>query len=292
VAANVFIAIVDQGSLTAAADHLDMSRSMVTRYLAEIENWAGARLLHRTTRRISLTAAGAQVLISCQKIQALASEVSSTHDVVDSPISGELRISCSLSLGQDVLAPVFQQFLLSYPNVSIDVHVSNSAVNLVKERIDLAIRITNDLDPNLISRKLGSCNSVICAAPKYLKMVGKPENVDQLGEHKCLTYSRFGKSLWAFEYQNKRISIPVSGNFSANDPSIILSSTLQGTGISMQPYYSVASFLATGELVQLLPNYIPQVLEIHGLYSSRRHMSSALRAMIDTLFDAFKIAKL
>ncbi|RRD01801.1 LysR family transcriptional regulator [Amphritea balenae] len=285
-AANVYVAIVERGSLTAAAESLDMSRSMVTRYLAEIEDWAGARLLHRSTRRLSLTPAGEQVQKYCRQLLSIAEQLSNSFDIEEAPLQGRLRISCPPSLGQDILIPVFKTYLERYPGVDIDLHVSNQAVNLIEERIDLAIRITNELDPNLIARKLGECASVVCTAPDYLDRVGTPSQLEDLTELNCMTYSRFGKSLWLFDHQEGVSSIPVSGNLTANDPSALLQAALDGIGISMQPEYSVLAHIEAGRLVRLLPDYQPQVLGIYGLYSSRQHMSKALRAMIDMLVES------
>ncbi len=285
-AASVFVAIVERGSMTAAADTLDMSRSMVTRYLAAIEDWAGTRLLHRSTRRLSLTPAGEQVTEHCRQLLRIAEQLSSSSDIEEAPPQGRLRIACPPSLGQDILTPVFQRYLERYPGVSIDLHVSNQTVNLIEERIDLAIRVTNELDPNLIARKLGDCPSVVCAAPAYLERAGVPVQVQDLTGFNCMSYSRFGKSLWLFEREEEVFSVPVSGNLTANDPSVLLQATIEGIGISMQPEYSANTYIEEGTLVRLLPEYRPQTLGVYGLYSSRQHMPRALRAMIDMLVES------
>jgi len=282
-ASRVFIAIVERGSLTAAANSLNMSRSMVTRYLSEMEEWVNARLLHRSTRKISLTAAGDEVFLKCQQLLDIADDVSANYVVEDAPISGKLRISCAPSLAHDVLTPIFQCFLEKYPDTSIELHISNHTVNLIEEGIDLAIRITNDLDPNLIARKLGECDSVICASPSYIAKKGTPKEVNELSLHNCLTYSHFGKSVWTFF--NVKESVLVSGNLNANDSTFLLRATLQGMGISMQPYYSACTYIKNGELIHLLTNYEPKRLGIYGVYSSRRHMSHSLRALLDVLVE-------
>lgn len=157
-AAKVFVTIVERGSMVSAANALDMSRSMVTRYLSEMEEWSGARLLHRSTRSLSLTPAGEQVLDYCHRLLELANEVPAvSHASVAIP-RGLLRISCSQFLAHQILAPVVRQYLASYPQASVNIHVSSQTVDLVAERIDLAIRITNELDPNLIARRLGNVN--------------------------------------------------------------------------------------------------------------------------------------
>ena len=161
-------------------------------------------------------------------------------------------------------------------------------MNLVEERIDLAIRITNQLDPNLIARPLGQCSSVICAAPVYLERHGVPQRAEDLALHNCLTYAYFGKSLWNFERAGEELSVPVSGNLSANDSVVLLRAAVEGAGITMQPTFSVSPLIASGQLVALLPQDVPQTLGIHGIYSSRQHQTATLRTMLDFLVDWFE----
>lgn len=286
-AARVFVTIVDLGSMIAAADHLDMSRAMVTRYLAQMEEWTGARLLHRTTRKLSLTDAGERTLSLSRKMLAVAEAIDLVEDNQTEEIRGLLRITCSQSLGQTALAGAVTQFLKRHPQVSVDLQMNNRTVNLVEERIDLALRITNELDPNLIARPLSTCASVVCAAPAYLAANGTPNHPEDLASHNCLTYNWFGKSLWHFDRAGEKSAVAVSGNLSANESVVLLAGTLQGAGISLQPYYSAAPLLAKGELVELLPGYQPQAMGIYGIYTTRKQMPATLRAMLDYLVEWF-----
>jgi len=287
-AAQVFVSIAERGSMIAAAEALDMSRAMVTRYLAEMEEWAGARLLHRSTRRLSLTDAGDVTLARCRRMLELAEamEVANGADA-DTP-QGLLRITSSQSLAQAALAIAVTAFLKRYPRTSVDLQMNNRAVNLVEQRIDLALRITNALEPNLIARQLGQCDSVVCAAPSYLTERGTPLRAEDLAAHNCLTYTYFGKSLWQFmDRDGEAVSVPVSGNLSANEDLILLRAAEEGAGIALQPLYSAAPLIADGRLVALLPDFVPQQMGIYGIYTSRQHMSPALRAMLDFLLDWF-----
>lgn len=286
-AAEVFVTITERGSLIAAAEALDMSRAMVTRYLAEMEAWAGARLLHRSTRRLGLTSAGEATLARCREMLALAGQMTGAADAVaDEPV-GMLRIACAPSLAQASLAAAIAAYLERYPSTAIDLQIGYKVVNLVEERIDLAIRITNQLDPNLIARPLGQCSSVICAAPVYLERHGIPQRAEDLALHNCLTYAYFGKSLWNFERAGEELSVPVSGNLSANDSVVLLRAAVEGAGITMQPTFSVSPLIASGQLVALLPQDVPQTLGIYGIYSSRQHQTATLRTMLDFLVDWF-----
>ncbi len=290
VAAEVFVAIVERGSLSAAAEGLDMSRAMVTRYLAQMEDWSGARLLHRTTRRIGLTPAGEATLVRCRQILEIAAQMA----VADGPEAdtprGLLRIACAQSLAQEVLSAAVTAYLRRYPQTAVDLVVDNRTINLVEERIDLAVRITNDLDPNLIARRLGTCESVVVAAPSYLAVHGTPRRVEDLAVHNCLTYSYFGKSLWKFTDTKTGASsdVPVSGNLSANESMALLAAAREGAGGALQPAFAAAPLIAAGQLVRLLPEHVPQALGIHGVYSSRRQMPAALRAMLDFLVEWFR----
>ncbi|MCU7998273.1 LysR family transcriptional regulator [Shewanella sp. SM95] len=304
-AAKVFVTIVERGSMISAANTLDMSRSMVTRYLSEMEEWSGARLLHRSTRSLSLTPAGEQVLDYCHRLLELANEVPAvSHAAVAIP-RGLLRISCSQFLAHQILAPVVQQYLAGYPQASVNFHVSSQTVDLVAERIDLAIRITNELDPNLIARRLGECESVVCAAPSYLAARAAVLHPEDLTQHNCLTYSYFGDVMWRFyktdvgakqaqalnsdpkSNQGQVFNVPVNGNFSANDSMVVLNSTLAGEGIAMQPVWAAKPYLDSGQLVPLLTEFKPQSLGVYGVYQSRKHMQPALRVMMDMLVAYF-----
>ena len=286
-AARVFVAINERGSLIAAAETLEMSRAMVTRYLAQMESWAGARLLHRTTRKLGLTASGQVTLLRCRQLLELADAVSLAADTqVDEP-RGMLRIACSQSLAQAVLAPAVTAYLQRYAGTSVDLQIGNQAVDLVSERIDLAIRITNQLDPNLIARPLGHCDSLVCASPAYLAASGTPSRPQDLNGHNCLTYSYFGKSLWEFSHQETPLSVPVGGNLSANDSVVLLEAAVAGAGITLQPVHSVAPLIANGQLVELLPDYPAKAMGIYAIYTSRHHQSATLRTMLDFLAEWF-----
>jgi len=287
VAAKVFVVISERGSMIAAAEAMDMSRAMVTRYLAQMEQWAEARLFHRSTRRLSLTDAGEQALVRCRALLALADGMRASDEASTGVPRGTLRMSCSPSLGQAVMGQLVTAFLDRYRHTRIDLQMTDQAVNLVEDRIDLAIRITNALDPNLIARRLADCDSVVCAAPAYLAAHGTPKRLEELGAHNCLTFTHFGKHLWHFRRAGETEAIPVSGNLSANDPVVLLAATLAGAGISLQPRYSAMPLIARGELVELLPQFAPQRMGIHGVYSSRQHMSAVLRAMLDFQMDWF-----
>lgn len=284
-ATRVFVEVVERGSQTAAAEALEMSRAMVSRYLGELETWVGARLLHRTTRKLSLTGAGEQLLGQCREMLAMAEAMQSVSRTDEAAPRGTLRIACSQSLAQAWLVHALDDFIRLYPQVSVDLLVGSQAVNLVEARIDLALRITNQLDPNLIARQLAVCRSVVCATPAYLAKHGTPQRPEELAQHNCLSYAYFGRSIWEFSRAGEPHAVAVSGNLSANESMVLLEAVLADIGISLQPRYSVSAHLRSGALVQLLPDYEPQELGIHALYGTRRQMPPALRALLDFLIE-------
>ncbi|MGN7442059.1 LysR family transcriptional regulator [Pseudomonas lactis] len=286
-AMRVFVTVVDLGSQSAAADHLDLSRPVVSRYLAELEDWVGARLLHRTTRKLSLTAAGGETLPRCRQLLDLCGDMQAAVSEPDDAPRGLLRLSVSTSFGQAQLGAAIAEYVKRYPLVTVDLQMLDRTVNLVDERIDLAIRTSNDLDPNLIARRLTVCRSVVCATPAYLREHPAPQKVEDLARHNCLTHSYFGKSLWHFEENGEHVSVPVHGNITANEASTLMRVTLAGAGVAMLPSYQAGELIRSGELVRLLPHAEPRQMNIYAVYASRKHMPSALRSLLDFLVLRF-----
>ncbi|ONN68439.1 LysR family transcriptional regulator [Herbaspirillum sp. VT-16-41] len=298
-AMQVFVAVVDGGSLSAAAGQLDLSRPVVSRYVAELEDWVGARLLHRTTRRLSLTPAGNEILPRCRQMLEFSDDMRHALDTPDETPRGLLRITASTSFAQTQLIQAVVDYGRRYPGVAVDLLALDRTVNLVEERIDLAIRMTNRLEPNLIARPLGVCRSIICAAPDYLAHHGTPRKVEELALHNCLTHSYVGRSLWQFDPKKvhgkggktrtapQSQSVAVGGSISANEVTVLLQAVLAGVGIGHMPAYAVAPLVASGRLVQLLPDFEPLQLGMYGVYASRKHMPATLRTMLDFLAQRF-----
>ncbi|GFM79310.1 LysR family transcriptional regulator [Pseudomonas cichorii] len=286
-AMQAFVTVVDCGSQTAAADKLGLSRPVISRFLAELEEWTGARLMHRTTRRLNLTAAGAEVLPLCRRMLDLAEDMRAVVAAPEDEPKGLLRITSSTSFGQAQLTQAVTEFVGRYSQVRVDMVLLDRTVNLVDERLDLAIRITNDLDPNLIARRLTTCRSVVCASPAYLKAHSVPESIEDLALHNCLTHTYHSSSLWHFTRKGLPCSVAVKGNLSTNDAITTLQAALCGAGIALLPTYLAAPLIQNGQLVPLLTGCQPMELSIYAVYTSRKHMSSALRALLDFLAERF-----
>ncbi len=284
---RVFVTVVDAGSQAAAADQLALSRPVVSRYLAELEAWVGARLLHRTTRKLSLTAAGSETLPRCRQLLDLSGDMRAAVNLAQDAPQGLLRITVSTSFGQTQMAQAVTDYVRLYPGVAIDMVLLDRPVNLVDERIDLAIRISNGLDPNLIARRLSVCRSVVCASPAYLREHGVPRRIEELSLRNCLTHFHHGKSLWNFSHQGAPVGVAVSGNISANDSTALLQATLAGAGIALLPTYLAAPLIHGGQLTAVLGEFKPDDLSIHAVYASRKHMPATLRTLLDFLAERF-----
>lgn len=287
-AMRVFAEVAERGSMSAAADTLGLSRQVVSRYLAELEAWAGVRLMHRTTRKLSLTPAGMDLLPRCQQIVELTSDIHSTLGARPPTPSGLLRVTVSTSFGQVHLAPAVVEYLKLHPLVEIDIVSADRTVNLIEERIDLALRISNEIDPHLIARELASCRSVVCASPTYLIERGTPNHLDDLQAHNCLSHFYFGKNIWRFEYKGQILSVPVSGNIRSNETSTLMQITLAGAGIAMLPRYLAAPALSSGRLVEVLSDYCAPNAKLYAVYASRKNMPTSLRTLLDFLAARFQ----
>ena len=286
-AMQVFTEVADRGSLTEAGDALDMSRAMVSRYLESLENWLGVRLLHRTTRRVSLTDAGAEALPRCRQVLDLTDDLHAAAGARSTVPTGKLRITTSTSFAQAHLAAAVSDFLKQHPQTQIELIALERTVNLVEERIDLAVRIGNLLDETLVARRLASCHSVVCAAPAYLAAQGTPTTPEQLRTHRCLTHAHMGPTEWRLQRGGKTVKVPVSGPLQSNEVAATRQAALDGLGIALMPTYFISEDIAHGRLVRLLPGYEPEQLGIHAVYLSRQHQPLLLRAMLDFLADRF-----
>ncbi len=286
-AMHVFVEVVERGSLTAAAEALEMSRAMVTRYLAEVERWLGARLLHRTTRRISLTAPGEAALLRFRQILAIGDELHGELATDNPEPHGLIRVTASVSFGQIHLAAAVADFVKRHPLTRVELLLVDRVVNLVEERVDIAVRISRAIDPALIARWLAPCRSVLCAAPSYLAERGTPTTADELAGHNCLTHHYVGKSVWHLQRDGRAIAVAVGGNISANEASLLLEAVRAGAGSAMLPTYQIAPLLRSGELVEVLPEYDVEGLGIHAVYASRRQLPTIMRSFLDFLVERF-----
>lgn len=286
-AIRTFIEIADQGSLTKAAETLDLSRAMVSRHLDGLERWLGTRLLHRTTRRVGLSEAGAEALPRLRQMLDLAADLQAVSGARRAEPTGKLRITTSLSFAMACLTQAIVEFQRLHPRITVDLVTVDRAVDLVAERIDLAVRITNRLDDGVVARRLASCRSVLCAAPAYLALHGQPQQAADLAAHACITHAFGSRAEYRLAHADRLVVQTVAGPLSGNETAVVRQAALAGAGIAMLPTYFVGDDLLRGTLVRVLPDHEPEALGIHAIYLSRQHQPLPLKLLIDFLADRF-----
>ncbi|MCR9422215.1 LysR family transcriptional regulator [Vibrio sp. RM-69-4] len=285
-AAQVFLDIAITQSFTATAERLDISRPMVTRHVETMETWLQARLLNRTTRKVSLTSAGVQCLDAIKLWVEQAQQLE--HQLMDQQsLSGKIRIATSMSFGFSQLIPAVKPFLNTHPNIEIDIDVQDKTADLIAERIDLAIRIAADPDPSLIGRPIAQCDSVLVASPDYLMRCEPILTPSDLAQHRCLGYKNFERHIWHLKQDGKHQSVEVPCQLTANEATTLLHAAIHGMSVALQPTYLAKGALERGDLQQVLAHWQPKKMDIYALYPSRRHLSPAVRALIDHLKEYF-----
>ncbi|MGY5367873.1 LysR family transcriptional regulator [Enterobacter oligotrophicus] len=282
IAAQVYNRICELGSLSAAARALGISRPMVSRYLEQMEKWAGTRLVNRSTRKLTLTVAGEKVLQKTRTLSQISQEIED-QSAKDLP-AGTLRVACAHFTAMHMIAPVLPELLTRYPQLRIELDVNNHPVSLVGERIDVAIRITDNPEPGMIARRLGECRSVLCASPQYLAANGTPQRLEELEQHNCLHYSFFAGQSWNFvTAEGEVVSAAVSGNLSASISSLLMEAAIHHCGIAMLPENEAQTALSQGFLVPVLSAFTPKSIGIYGIYQSRDYQPAAQRVFLDAL---------
>jgi DNA-binding transcriptional LysR family regulator len=281
---RVFAQVADSGSFVAAAYQLGMSKPAVSRYVSELEQRLGVRVLHRTTRKLSLTPEGEVFLARCRdiltSIEASEAEISTRSESV----SGLLKVSVPVSFGIRHLAPLWSEFLGRYPRVTLDVQLADRIVDLVDEGLDLAVRIARLPDSSLVSRQLATTRLVLCAAPKYLKRRGSPKHPQDLVQHDLIGYSLMTMGdQWQFSGPEGTVAVKIQPRLWSNNGDTCIAAAVRGLGIQLQPTFLVAQELAAGQLVEVLPHYRAAELGIHALYPSRKFVLPKVRALIEFL---------
>ena len=279
----VFVQVVRDGSFTKAADRLELSRSVVSKYVTRLEERLGARLLNRTTRRLSLTAAGRVFYERSRRGLEEIEEAETEVSRLQGKARGLLRVNSPMSFGILHIAPLLPEFLAENPEVSVDMNLDDRKVDVIEEGFDVSIRITDLPDSSLIARRLGPCRHAIVAAPAYLEKHGVPRVPDDLRDHNIIAYQyQESATDWHFLTEDKeQITVPVSGSIQMNNSLALREALLGGIGITRTPTFVVGEDIAAGKLVSLLPNYQTLEVSIYLVYPQRRHLSPKVRAFVD-----------
>lgn len=279
----VFCRVVELGSFTAAAEALNLSKGAVSKYVSRLEARLGVRLLNRTTRRQTLTEAGERFYgrVS-QALAELSDAESEVAEQAERP-RGHLRVSAPTFFGAEILSPRLGDFRRRYPDVSLELVLSNRLVDLVEERFDVAIRMSAPADSSLVMRKLADIPLVICAAPSYIERYGRPRVPEELREHECLIYTQAPRP-WEWTLVSRdgqRATMAVRGGLRINDDHTLRQAALDGCGIVRMPKLFLADAIDRGDLVQLWPDaYCPGVT-LALVYPSRRALPTKVRAFVD-----------
>ncbi|MCC6074060.1 LysR family transcriptional regulator [Pseudomonas sp. GCM10022188] len=283
-AMGLFVRVAELGSFSAAANQLGVARSVVTRQIAALEEHLGIKLMVRSTRRLSLTSAGSAYLDKCRVILELVEEAEAGVMEERLTPSGPLRVSLPLSFGLRRLVPLLLEFSQTYPQINLAMDFSDRQLNLIEEGIDLSIRITAQLNPGEIVRKLGNCRLLCVVAPAYLARHGRPQHPGELDRYACLGYSpQANNRPWTFQVDGQLQSFYLPLRLQANNGDALAEAAAQGLGIAVQPDFIVADLLAAGKLETLLEAFEPPALGIYAVLPSNRYLPQRVRVLIEFL---------
>jgi DNA-binding transcriptional LysR family regulator len=285
---KVFAAVVEAGSFTGATEPLDMSKAAVSRYVAELEERLGVRLLHRTTRRLSPTTEGEIFYARCRELLGNLDEAEAEISSRNGEASGLLKVNVPVTFGLMHLASLWPAFLARHPKLALDITLSDRVVDLVEEGFDVAVRIGQLAPSSLISRKLASTRMVLCASPRYLREHGEPVHPEDLLRHAVISYSLFSSGEnWSFSGPEGEATVKVVPRVRTNSGDTCRAAALQDQGIIFQPTFIVGADLAQGTLREIMTDYRSIALGIYAVYPSRKFVSPKLRLLIDFLVEAF-----
>ncbi|HWW06495.1 LysR family transcriptional regulator [Collimonas sp.] len=287
-AMKVFVKVTESGSLSGAARILNLSNPSVTRHIAELEEYLGARLLNRSTRRLSLTDTGSAYLERCKQLLADLEQATLAAGMHAANPGGVLRINAPVSFSVNHLGQLLPLYAQRYPNVELDVTLSDRVVDLVEEGFDLAIRIGRLQNSSLVMRKLATAHVLTCAAPAYLERHGVPQHPDDLARHACLTYAyTLPDNEWRLQRDGKTHTVRINGGLHCNNGDLLLAAAVAGMGVIRQPTFIIGDAIRDGRLLPILTDYHGDELAIHAVYPSRQHLSAKVRTFVDFLAQQF-----
>ncbi|HEX9180290.1 MAG TPA: LysR family transcriptional regulator [Burkholderiales bacterium] len=287
----VFARVAEAKSFTEAARRLGLSKSVVSKQVARLERTLGARLLNRTTRRLSLTEAGAAFYEHCARMVAEAEAAEQAVSRLRAVPRGVLRVSSPAAFGHLHIAPAVPEFLQRFPEVVVELVMNDRMVDLAEEGYDVAIRMTDEPAPNLVARRLAPVRWAVCATKRYLQEHGQPVAPAELARHNCLYYSYMGSgNAWRFAGPEGVESVQVAGNFRVNNSEAVRQAALGHLGIALLPTFTVGPDLQAGRLQSVLPGYDPRGVfgsHVFAVYLSSRYLSPKVRAFVDVCVERF-----
>ncbi|MHA7776349.1 LysR family transcriptional regulator [Roseibium sp. M-1] len=281
-----FIQVVDSNGFSAAAREMGRSKALVSKYVGELEDELGVRLLNRTTRQVSMTEVGEayykEAVEILQRIDDLQASVQSSHQEV----RGRLRVSAPRSMGDDLLNRAMMHFLVRYPEINLDLRLEDRFVDLVEEGFDLAVRVTQLEDSSLIARRIAPFRTVVCATAEVIERFGAPKVPADLASRPCIIDTNYRyKQNWAFQKNGERLSVAVKGPLEVNSAAAAREAALCGLGFLRTPFFFVSEDIENGNFIVLLEDFEEPMRGIHAVYPHRRHLSAKVRAFVDFLVE-------
>ncbi len=279
-----FLSVAETLSFSRTAELLSMSRATVSAQVVELEKRLGIRLLQRSTRTVTLTEAGAAYVQAMSGVLPQVREAERAATSFQKDAVGRIRISSAPDLGPDHLVPAIAKFLELNPGISIELDLSLETVNLIDEKFDLAIRGTISVEPNVITRQLGTSPVVVCASPAYIERHGAPDHPNALSSHSCLHFSklRWGR-LWRFIRDGVDAHVPIEPKLECNDGRSLLSAAVAGIGIALEPTFVVGPAIREGKLVRVLEDWEITTVPVHAVYPANRHIAVKVKTFVSFL---------
>lgn len=275
-----FVAVAETESFTAAAKRLGISTAQVSRQVSALEERLSAKLFYRTTRKVSVTEVGGIYYQHCRQVMDGLADAERAISNLQSTPKGKLKITAPITYGERSVAPLVNDFVIQYPELEVQLVLSNQQIDLIDEGFDLAIRLGQLGDSSMIGKRLATRKQYVCAAPEYLSAFGAPHTLSELDRHNCLSGTL---DYWRFQEKGKARNIRVKGNFSCNSGPVLVDAALKGVGIVQLPDYYVQEYINQGELIELLPNYREPDDAVWALYPQNRHLSPKVRMLVDYL---------
>ncbi len=286
-AMQIFVRVAEAGSFIAVANELQVARSVVTRQVAALEKHLGTKLITRSTRSLNLTAAGAAYLEKCRVILNLVDAAESGLQSEKGQARGRIRLGLPLSFGLEVLMPLLLDFAQAHPHMELHMDLSDQRSNLVEEGMDVSIRVTSHLQDTDIVRRLGYCRLMTLASPDYWNLHGVPREPQTLVQHEALVYSFGGQGMtWRYRVAGQDLSLPVRGRIVANNGAALMQAAARGMGVTVQPDFIAAPWLARGEVVEVLRECAPEPLGIYAVLPSNRYVPQRVNLLIEHLASA------
>lgn len=283
---EAFVRVVESGSFVAAAQRLGISQAMVSRYVQDLEARLGTRLLQRSTRRLSLTEAGAAYFERSQQVLRDVEEMDASVASHTQQPRGTLRLNAPVVFGSRHLSRLLPEYSARFPEVTVDLSLSDRFIDLAEEGVDLALRIGTLGESSLVARRLCPVRLVICGSPTYFARHGRPRTPEDLAKHNCLgyTYTRGGNE-WPVIGPDGPVNIPVRGSLRANHGEVLYRAAIDGLGLVLQPTFIAGEALENGQLEAVMPDYRPAELSAYAVFLSRKFLSAKVRTFVDFLAD-------